>query len=351
MMRATTWLAVALSWTMTAAAVANTPVDIAPTAAYKHDPAGVTVPPALEGLQRVAAANVGNTPVVDVRLDYRGADGYEITTIYIYRSVIGSPEVWFDRARLVLMANKKLGNVEPTPTEMFAAPGAAVPNALRAVHAVEGGPMRSTAVALVPVDGWMIKLRLSSSTLDREAMAVRLDRTIAAIRWPSFAKAEPAYPMAPCAELLNIAKPARPKRSDSKSMAAGMLDALIGSIEPKAPEANDAPSKPVRWCRDALTTGGGGVYRADEAKDSYIIALGDGGVGMTVRPSLANLLEKNGKSWSVSLVQLERQIVFPVYDGIIQPQQAIALLENPKPISATTTWPERGSITITLPDK
>jgi hypothetical protein len=351
-MRAMTWLAIALGWAVPAATLANTPIQIAAADAYRHEPGAVTVPAVLDGLPRVTAVNIGATPMVDVGLDYRTPDGREVTTVYIFRQALGSPEVWFDRARLAIIANRQIGTLQPAPTEMFVLPGARVPNGLRAIHAAEGGPVRSTAVALVPVDGWMIKLRLSSATLDKDALRGRLERTIAAIGWPSFAKARPRYPMTPCAEPLSIAKPANPaKLVGDESMAAGMLDALVAGAGAKQPEESEGQATPVRWCRDAITTGGAGIYRRNEEKDNYILALGDGGIGMTVGPSLSNLLGKGNKSWSVSLVQLERQVIFAPYDDILQPQQAVALLQTGKPVSAAATWPKTGAITLIMPPK
>lgn len=351
-MRATTWFAVALTWAMAGAATARSPIEVAPTAVYTHAPAGVTVPAALDGLPRAAAVNMGDTPFVDVGLEYSSPDRKEVTSVYVFRLAIGSPEVWFDRALFAVAVNKQLGTVRPAPIEMFVAPGARVPNSLRDILAIEGGSMRSTAVAMVPVDGWMVTLRLSSATLDKDALRGRLERTIAAITWPSFAKARPTYPMTPCAEPLNITKPAQPAKAGSDaSMAAAMLDALVASAAAKRPDESEGQAKPVRWCRDAFTTGGTGIYRRNEEKDNYILALGDGGIGMTVGPSLSSLLGKGDKSWSVSLVQLDRQVIFPSYDDILQPQQAVALLQTGKPVSAAATWPKAGAITLTMPPK
>ncbi|MBO9574484.1 MAG: hypothetical protein J7494_01985 [Sphingobium sp.] len=344
-------------WRMSAVLIGMTLPGVSPAATaltieagqpYVHGPSKVSVPAVLDGVPRISAATYSEQAGLDEGLQYRGGGDGEIISIYVFRLVLGSPEIWFDRARFGLMNNNKLGQALDAPVEAFTPPGGRVNSALRSVHAVQDSTrFRSTAVAMIPLDGWLVTARFSSATLDPTGLRARMDKVLGGISWPAFDGALAADPVIACAKSLKLDKPAKVV-TGGNDMAAALLGAVAVSVrqDEKAGKAPKAP--PAHWCRETVLANGSGVYRANNAEDSYVIAVGDSGVGLSVAPGLAGLLGEGKKGWTPNLVLLDRQLVFRDFDRLPQTDQMIELLEKGRPISSATTWPENGNKSISI---
>jgi hypothetical protein len=110
----------------------------------------------------------------------------------------------------------------------------------------------------------------------------------------------------------------------------------------------------VTWCRDGQHSGSFGVYRADGARDAYLIAIGDAGRAVRVGRSGGALVlseinkDRSGpKAWSVSLIELGRTLTSADYNRLPPPAQAIAIAQNGRFVSSTPSW-GTGNRTITI---
>ena len=321
-------LGAALPGTLAAAG----PIVLAQGVPYVHGPSGLSVPAVLDGIARSGAEDFHPEPSLDVASQFQNPEGSEFVSVFFFRSVLGTPEIWFDRAQTAISSNERLNRPAAVVAQAFAPPGAAVPLGLRAVYPLQGLALRSTAVAMVPLDGWLVVVRTTSSTLDEAEINARLDRIVGQIGWPSFAKARAARPVAACAQTLKADKPAKMRGGDP------MLSAMLSGSVAFA-NKNPAEERAGHWCRDATRIDSAGLYRDDDGRQSYIIAMGDSGSGFLVEPSLASLVTGGGKGWTTSFVQLDRSYIFPDFDRLPPPQQVIDLLQKGKPISEVKTWP------------
>lgn len=149
----------------------------------------VTAPETLEGFSRNNPAPKGQ--LLDYQFNYDTAG--DSITVYIFRATHPNAALWFERADSVLNVGRKSWQLsDATPIERITAFGAAAPNGLRRAYRASQG-MKSTALAVVQVNDWIVKVRSSSTTLDRDAQLARLDRVIAALAVK--AALRPAHPL------------------------------------------------------------------------------------------------------------------------------------------------------------
>ncbi len=341
--RLTNLAALLLAATCPVAVAGARPITLGANAPFVHDPSGLSVPAVLDGLARSGAEDFHPAPWLDVANQFQNAEGSEFVSVFIFRSVLGTPEIWFDRAQTAISGNERLNKPAAVAAQTFAPPGATVPLGLRAVYPLRGLALQSTAVALVPLDGWLVVLRTTSSTLDEAGISARLDRIVGQVGWPGFARARAATPVAACEHPLKANKPAKVRGGDP------MLSALLGGSAAFASK-NPDEGRAGHWCRDATQIESAGLYRDEDGRQSYIIAMGDSGTGFSVEPSLASLVSGDGKGWTTTFVQLDHSYMFPDFDRLPPPQQVIDLLRKGRPITEVKTWPN-GEQTIRLRDQ
>ncbi len=159
----------------------------------------LTVPPVLDGMRRVAERQLGDGEV-DVYAIYQNAT--DAITVDAYRNVVGSVPLWFDRACAAIEERINVyGTVTAAgPPAAFTPPGQDVVSGLVGAWTITKSPYRGTALALLPMSGWLVKVRYSSTTLDGPAVAARIPAVLAALSWPNdIAKEAVAAPVASCA--------------------------------------------------------------------------------------------------------------------------------------------------------
>ena len=306
---------------------------------WKHAETGIVVTATMLGLARAAISDSTENER-DVSLQFEDADRATSLTYYIFHPAEMSVPMWFDRAQTAILQRDIYGGATPATVEpvAFAPPNTSVPAALRQVYTPGKGPYRATGLAVLPVDEWLVAIRLSSALLDPAALDARLGEAIAALRWPATvaAPAIAATPISACADTQTYKK--------AKLQKPDMMQALLGGTG--ALVAKEKDTKPVTWCRNGEATVLYGVYRADGTKAAYTLAIGDSGRVATVGGGIGSLLGKGG--YEVNYRDLDGSVsVFPSFDRLPEPTQLLSLVFKGGAISRVDPGSSKGG-TVTI---
>lgn len=310
---------------------------------FKHDNSGITLPTTLLGFPR----NEGQEyvkPQLDVAFRYFPADTSEEVSVYIYRVTSGVPSLWFDVSSNSIEQRASFGRKTRFDMPLaFTPPGHATASGLKAAWTLSDAPYRSTALAIVPVGEWLVKIRYSSTTLETASLARRLDEVIAAIGWPGKIAAAPAAAaIADCARPLKLSGASKPAKADGAS---ALIDAMMAAnVRDKKDKGEAEAAAPVAWCRDRAVKAPASVYRPAESEDSYLLAFTDSGQAVWTRPSLSGLLGSGKESWAVSIVLPGETINYPGRDRLPEPAELSKIIDG-QIASRVTTW---GKSTLTL---
>lgn len=310
-------------------AMAQRRLEVPATAAWKHAETGLVLRARLADLPRTELTD-STANELDVAAQFGSTDDIAIT-LYIFRPAVQSVPLWFDRAETQILLRESFGGATPyTPVRAFAAAGSTVASALRRSYVPGNGSFKSTALAMVPLGEWLVAIRISAVSLDPAALETRLDAAIADIGWPGTPSvAAPAVPIAACpAPPLAYAKRV-------KVMKPSMVDALLGATIAglaSAPEKREA-AEPVLWCREGAGTSLYGVYRSGEGTNSYLMPIGDAGRAIGIAAGFPMDGEKPG--FTVSLYDLDKTLVYPKFNGLPHPDQALEAVRKGRPISSS----------------
>ncbi len=238
--------------------------------------------------------------------------------------MVTSVPLWFDRSRTAIETRDLFRDAAPASADpvAFAPPGSATASALRQVYASAGGAYRNTALAVIPVGGWIVAIRMSGRTLIAGQLDERLQQAIAAIRWPAAAAPAPAaVPVKACATPLAFGK--------AKAMKPGGADLLIdlalaGTLSRQA-KAEPVAGPPPIWCREGKGLKEYGIYRTDGGL-GYTMALYDAGRVVSVFPSIMGQVDKTG-IYSVTLKDVDDSAsAFPSFSAMPSPRQVWELV-------------------------
>lgn len=322
--------------------------------AFRHAHSALGFPERVGGLTRTRVLELEQDQL-DVVADYGTPEQGEVLTFYVYRNVSADVPVWFDRARWMIEHRDSLGKAEAAEAGAFAPPGRTEPVALAASYALSGTDFRSTAVALLPLGEWYLKLRASSRSRSPAELLAAMKGALAELRWPQdLAPAPAAVPVQACTGPLSLAGEAKPIRTGEKSGADTLMSSILGGVIVNDVKAKAQPGeRRPTWCRDSFQTMEAGAYRADNAADSYLLAVADAGRAISAEPDPAGLLaaleRKKAKkqSYVVEFVLLPQTLMSVPYDRLPPPEQAIAIIREGKFASGTPTWgKQKGTINI-----
>ena len=316
---------------------------------FKHENSGITLPVTLLGFPRKEGQEYVK-PQLDVAFRYFPADSSEEVSVYIYRVNTGVPALWFDVSSSSVEQRASFGR--KTRFEMpltFTPPGQATASGLKAAWTLSDAPYRSTALAMVPVGEWLVKIRYSATTLETASLARRLEDVIAAIGWPGKIKPSPAAAaIADCTSPLKLNGTSKPVKPDGAS---ALMDALmVAAVRDKKGKEEAKEAAPVAWCRDRAVKAPAPVYRPAESDNSYLLAFTDSGQAVWTQPSPSTLfgIGKDGKdgkeSWSVSVVLPGETINYLGRDRLPEPAE-IGKIIGGQVTSRVSTW---GKSTLTL---
>jgi len=303
-------------------------LEVPATAAWQHAATQMILPSASAGLTRGAIED-STAREFDVAATYRNRDEGLLATLYLYKTMTPDIALWFDRALAAILMRTEYGiDAGAAPAAAaFARPGAQAASGLRIALDAGGAEIRSTALAVVPLGRYLLKIRLSSSRLDRAALDERLTRFIEGLRWPAAAAGErAAVPVAPCATPLRL-RSARVLRDSG--MGNVLSDAMGGMLIERAEQDGDGPP-PRPYCREPGATLAHGVYRRGGATDSYLIALGDDGIALSIGQALdlSALLGGGGGGrtrFSMTMLGRDGTTVYPSFNRLPPPAQALSV--------------------------
>ncbi|HEX8626208.1 MAG TPA: hypothetical protein VF782_14180 [Allosphingosinicella sp.] len=330
-------------------------IELSAKAVFKHRHSKVELPPVLTGLPRTRSTEF-EADQLDTLSEYATAGLGEVHTVYIYRNVAGGLPIWFDRARWMVEHRRGIGTATLHAAGDFVPPGRTNASGLLATYALSGNSFRSTGLALVPVGEWLVKLRSSSQSLSAAELEARMKAALAEIVWPKkMAPAPAAAPVVPCTTALALSGDAIPVVGDDKSGAAMLFGALLGQMgATKEPPKQAAVPPQARWCRDPTELAEAGVYRADEQKNGYLLAVGDAGRAITAGPSAGQALidldeqkKAGSERYEVQMVLLSMRAASRLLDRLPPPAQALAIVKEGRFASSYGTWgKDKGKITV-----
>lgn len=247
---------------------------------WRHEASGITLPGTEGDLRRGEPRDLSNGGGFDVIVQY-GTDE-EPATLYIYRAAYPNPALWFERIRMAMNTNVGSGAAVVSPRPFTLGAGA-VPNGLREeIELPAGGQYRSTAVALGQIGEWMVKVRVTSPSLDRAGVARRMDTLLGGLRLPA-ARAAP-LPLrlpAPCEDSRTLG--GRPITGDRDTILAGAMATGLAEFA-EARGFGGLAGEPEAWCRDAglFPANIGSAYRRRDGS-VWVALVGDAGMAVSGR--------------------------------------------------------------------
>lgn len=315
-------------------------LPVSADAPFVHANSGATLPVRLIDLPRTQVREFEG-PELDVVATY--TDDRSELTVYVYRTLSGAVPVWFDRATSAIESRDGWGTLTPVAAAPIAVapPGRSIASGLAQGWGITDGPYRGTAIAMVPLGEWLVKLRYSSKAADGPQAFAAVRAALAALAWPASAKdAAPAAPVAACPKALQF-------KGQAKAMAPDLNATMMGALLAMPVETAKREGPAPVWCRDAARVQMGALYRPDAQDNGYLLALSDAGRGIWVGPSLDGLFDNRKKTaWSVDFITPGRTIVFPQQDRLPSPERVIGVASG-TPASVVTTWGQKRDISIT----
>ena len=316
-------------------------LEVPATASWQHAATGMILPPRAAGLSRGSLVD-RTAAEQDVGADYGGEEGLT-TSVYIFQTMLPDAAVWTDRALAAILLRPQFGldpAAIPTPVP-FRRPGAAAASGLRASLPLAAGGFTSTSLAVVPLRGWLVKVRMTSTRLDPAALDSRMTAFLAALRWPAEAKPAPAAaPVLPCPDSLAFKK-AKIVRDE---MADVLMHAITGTVEMQ--QVEDGKAEAAVYCREPGPLKPYGVYRPNRSRRGYVIAMGDSGTALRLAPAVSIAMFEGGsapRKVAMTLMEHDRTSVLPSFNRLPPPEQAMAVAFSGQPretISVTTSPPK-----------
>lgn len=325
-------VAIALALLMPQPAAARD-LEVPPGKGWKHAETGVILMAQLADLPRTKLTDATQSEH-DVVAQYEAPDDSVTATIYIYHPAIADVSLWFDRSRMAIETRRIFRDAAPASADpvSFAVGGATAASSLRQTYANAGGPYRSTSLAVVPVGDWIVTVRLSAKTLTADQLDARLLQIMTTIRWPAPGSTLPTVvPIRACATTTRFTK-AKFAKASGADVLMTLLGATLGSGA-KASTAAKVETKPEQrklWCRDGEPTLEYGVYRTNDDRAGYTLALYDAGRAITVYPSIMGQADNSG-AYAVTLTDVDGTVsTYPNFTSMPAPKQAWDLIAKGK---------------------
>jgi hypothetical protein len=284
---------------------------------WRHRESGISLPRAVGQMRLTQERDASGGGNYDVILQY----GYERTpvTVYIYRSAYPNPALWYERTRLAMNEHVGSGHRDAAPRS-FTLGGAPAPNGLR--EEIQLDPGHSTAIAMAQIGEWMVKVRITSASLDRTGIGEAMDRLLGAMQ---FARATPApLPLVvpgPCEGDTRMAGRAITGTGSEEAVAAAAVFGLIGYGEARG--IDGLAAHPDQWCRVTATrlpASLGSLYRR-RLGNGWVALLGDSGIAAAAVP-----IDVPGRAQAALFASTTRSTqAVAVYDAMPDPDEAIIL--------------------------
>lgn len=298
--------------------------------AWKHEPSGLALPPAIAGFARGKITRFDEEGR-NVAIAFRGTDD-TFATLYVYRAGVPSVAIWSDRAASVMLSNSKLGEVDPDTLIIapFSPPaGAGADSGVRISAGFRGEGAGATGLSLHVHDGWLVKLRMTSRSLSAAGLDARIAALVGALDLPRASETAPLYAaIEECENRLDAEKPAKLVALDTTANI--LIGGIIGSLRDERAGAWSDPD--ARWCRDAASRREYGIYRSSSSRNSYLLAYGDSGTSLfAARYNMVSLIKPSRLFLAVQS-DGTREVVYPPFDRLPTPAQMAGLPGNLAPV-------------------
>ena len=108
----------------------------------------------------------------------------------------------------------------------------------------------------------------------------------------------------------------------------------------------------TRWCREARIAPSQVAYRLVDSSDSYLLALGDNGVAVSVAPDAVGMIlaeaekRKSEERYAITLFQADRNATFPAQARFPSPSRVLRILDEGRYTAVVSTWGEGTTINL-----
>jgi len=320
---------------------------------WAHPHSGIAVPATLAGLPRARATEFA-PDFLNIGFSFRMGDEPEELSLYIYRDTNGGVPVWFEQARLGIEARDIYAKPQLAfGVEQYGWPGNEAWQGQRAIYATPDSEYStSTGVVLFSVNGWFVKMRATSSVRSAPELRDWIDAAFGEVAPPvSGVRQSAVIPVAECAEKFAFKKKAKDAKKDGAS---SLVNAVLGSMAAKKgqeKQESETATAAVAWCRDSSLGKFQVAYRANASTDSYLIALGDSGMGVSVAPDagaalLSDRPKDKNKSFTITVITDAQRINFVPQNRLPSLKRVLEVINENRRISAVSTWGNDSSIEI-----
>lgn len=338
-----------------ATANAQAPIELEIGAPWEHPHSGIIVPDTIGGLPRGSATEFAQD-FLNIGFSFSSDDGADEISLYIYRHTNGAVPVWFRQAQTAIETRDIYANPELAfAVEQYGWPDADEWQGLRAIYATPNSRYSAaTAVVLFSVDGWLVKMRASSSSKTPAQLSAVIDAAFAELTPPDAKVAQsPAIAVVDCEEKLRFKK-ARDAAPDAGS---AVLGALLGGMMSRERAKEDGgeevsvPETAKVWCRDAALNPTQVAYRANGASDAYLLAISDSGMGISVGRDTTSAILKPERSsskpnYSITLITDTQRINYVPQNRLPSLQRVLEVVNANRTVSRVSTWGDDTSIEL-----
>ncbi len=334
-----------------ALAQSRAPVPVELEATWQHKHTSLSVPPEISGFKRTEIIDASENEY-DVAIKFENPQTGSFATLYIYRTGVMSVPLWAERTANLILGNDRLGTVDMDNVihrSFTPANGSGDNSGALVVAPLDGEGLTATALALFAHDDWLVKIRISSGTDDRDALAAKTEVFASML---SLGTSDTGYPpyvrIGDCDKPIAFGRKAKAIQPDMMGsiMLGTILSARDEAVEDKQP---DFPT----YCRDAWSTSNYSLYRANRDMTGYVVPLNDAGVALSVGRISANWLLKPARQYLVTISNGIIEETLPTFTKLPAPEQAIAASRNMAVIHSRDTRPDGGGGTtiMVLPEE
>lgn len=315
---------------------AQEPIPVELDSAWRHPHIDLTLPPSLSAFVRAGIVRLDEEQY-NLAATLEDAATGTTATLYVYRTGIADVPIWADRTATTILSSSPLGKIDLERAQFaaFTPPdGSGDDSGFLLVSPLSGGSLRSTGLVIFLHDEWLIKLRMSSEQLDRDALQTRMTELIGSLPLGKAKLPVPAFAtIEDCPAKLTIKKDAKLVRLDMTGTL--ILGAVLATaLKKRGGQAN----KDVQWCRESLTEGYA-VYRPGAARDAYAIAFQDAGTTASVGEFDMGSLMNPSRGYIVSVSNGVNEEILPPFDRLPKPEQVAAVVGRIGPVTTIDVRP------------
>lgn len=328
---------------------AQTLIPVELDAPFVHEGSGITIDPRIGRFERTSVQDF-TTEQLNIAIQLREESKDTFVTLYIYRAATPNVSIWGDFASIAMTNNPSIGEVVSGTFFLgrFTPPNAAGPNsALHARALVKGTNERATGLSVFAHNDWIVKVRATSKVLSDEEITAVIGKVISGLEMEASAT---TYP--PVTLVQSCKKPMKFGKKPSLKAFDLVGQIVVGTSLMEVSVSREAADSPTSvWCRDEQSTSEHGIYRKDNAKSAYFVALSDSGTGAYVSnarrvSSVSGYLVKSSDGLT--------EAVWPLFDKRPHPALIRSMYGSVSPITTQDVRPgsQGGSnLRVTMPDE